>query len=119
MKLIRSLENLQTISFILAWLGIISVLVLVIMDYRAQKASTKKLPASHFIIRAAVYVLMVLLVSIWRASIAAEQPIRFSVFSGYIMAASVKTLFQSFPVPLFYGLSFAANQKKSKRKKDS
>ena len=111
--MICSLENLQTISFVLAWLGIISVLVLVIMDYRAQKASTKKLPASHFIIRAVIYMLMILFVAIWRASIAAEAPIRFTVFSGYVMTASLKTIFQSFPVLLFYSLSFYSNQKKS------
>jgi hypothetical protein len=111
-EMIRSLEILQTISFVLAWLWIISVLVLIIMDYKAQKTSVKKLPVSHFIIRAAVYVLMVLFVSIWRASTVADAPIRISVFSGHVMAASVKTILQSFPVPLFYGLSFAANQKK-------
>ena len=85
----------------------------VILDYKAQKVSTKKLPASHFIIRAVIYMLMILFVAIWRASIAAEAPIRFTVFSGYVMTASLKTIFQSFPVLLFYSLSFYSNQKKS------
>ena len=110
--MIRSLETLQTISFILAFIGIISCVVFVILDYKAQKSSTEKLPASHFLIRTAVYVLMVLFVSIWRASVATEAPIQIGVFSGYVMAASVKTIVQSFPFPLLFGLSFAANQKK-------
>ena len=110
--MIRSFETLRTISFILAFIGIISCVVLAILDYKAQKSSSKKLPASHYLIWTGVYVLMVLFVSVWRASIAAEAPIRISVFSGYVMAASVKTIVQTFPFPLLFGLSFAANQKK-------
>lgn len=110
--MIHSIETLRPISFILALVGIVSCVVLVILDYKAQKASTKKLPASHFLIWATVYVLMVLFVSIWRASAAAEAPIRISVFSGYVMASSVKTIVQTFPFPLLFGLSFASNQKK-------
>ncbi len=111
--MIRNLETIQILSFIIAWVGIIAILMLVILDYKAQKVSTKKLPASHFIIRAVIYMLMILFVAIWRASIAAEAPIRFTVFSGYVMTASLKTIFQSFPVLLFYSLSFYSNQKKS------
>ena len=110
--MIRGFETLRPISFILALVGITSCVVLVIWNYKAQKASTKKLPVSHYLIWAAVYVLMVLFVSVWRASAAAEAPIRISVFSGYVMAASVKTIVQTFPFPLLFGLSFAANQKK-------
>lgn len=110
--MIRSLETLRTISFLLAFIGIISCVVFIILHYKAQKASTKKLPASHFLIWTVVYILMVLFVSIWRASAVAEAPIRISVFSGYVMASSVKTIVQTFPFPLLFGLSFAANQKK-------
>ena len=110
--MIRSFETLRTISFVLALIGIISCVLLVILDYKAQKSSTKKLPVFHYLIWTAVYVLTVLFVSIWRASVVAEAPIRISVFSGYVMAASVKTIVQTFPFPLLFGLSFAANQKK-------
>lgn len=40
--MIRNLETIQILSFIIAWVGIIAILMLVILDYKAQKVSKKK-----------------------------------------------------------------------------
>lgn len=111
--MINNLAGIKTFSFIASIISVVLFVAIIITDIRAKKASDQKeLKRYGIIIRVSVYLFMIFVISIWRASNTVELPTAVTVFSGAAMIAATKTIFQTFPVLLFYYFFLFSKQKK-------